>query len=420
VIEAARVGVEALGWGLIHLAWQVAVLVAMLRLADAAAVHAAPATRYRVTLWTLLSVPALLVATLLLLAGAGAGHPGAEADMMEVATSAPLFTVTPADAVRRLTLAAPYLGAVWAVWALLALVRWSGGLWLLGRLASVGSRPAAAEHARLVEAGRRRMGIGRPVRLRVCGAVDSPTVVGLRRPTILLSDTLPQSFGCHDIDAVLAHELAHVLRGDHRHKAVQALVRSVLCFHPGMIWMSNRLDVQREQACDEIAAAVLDDRRGYAASLARLEILRATRSALAPAAHGAGLIDRVRRLAAPPPTGITAMARCRLAAVILACALVLSAGAAAGLPATAREIERAAHAATVVTITATDPAGEFTLSLRAGRAIGASVAHQPLRAGQLRQRKSEVTLIPAPPLRPFVVQIVPGGIRWDARSPGAS
>jgi beta-lactamase regulating signal transducer with metallopeptidase domain len=264
------------------------------------------------------------------------------------------------------------------------------------------------------------MGISRPVRLRVCGAVDSPCVVGLRRPTILLPDLLPQRFGWHDMSAVLAHELAHVQRGDDLHKAVQALVRSLLCFHPGMVWMSDRLDEQREQACDDLAAAVLDDRRRYAASLAKLEILRAARAALAPAANGSGLIERVRRLAAPPATGITPTGRLRLGAVILGCTLVLIGGAAAGLPATAREIERAAQAATVLTITATDPAGEFTLLLRAGRAVGASVAQQQLRAGQLRQRNSEVTLIPPPPLQPFVVHIVPGGIRWDARLPGAS
>jgi serine-type D-Ala-D-Ala endopeptidase (penicillin-binding protein 7) len=420
MIEAARVSFEALGWGLMHLVWQVAALTAMLRLADAAANDALPATRYRVALWTLLTVPVLLGVTLLLLGGMGALRPGGVANVMDAATSSSPYTAAPREAVRLLTLAAPYLGAVWAVWGLIALVRWSGGLWLLRRLARVGSRPADAEHALLVAHGRRRMGIGRPVRLRVCGAVDSPSVVGLRHPTILLPDTLPRSFGCADIDAILAHELAHIRRGDHLHKAVQALVRSLLFFHPGVAWMSDRLDVQREQACDDLAAAVLDDRRRYAASLAKLEILRATRPALAPAANGSALVDRVRRLAAPPPTGITPVAGVRLAAVVLAGALVLVAGAAAALPATAREIDRAVHTAAVVTITATDPAGEFTLSLRAGRAIGASVADQRLNSAQLRQRNSEVTLMPAPPLRPFVVHIVPGGIRWDARLPGTS
>ncbi|MEX0891211.1 MAG: M56 family metallopeptidase [Gemmatimonadota bacterium] len=414
-MAALNVSFAPIGWALLHLTWQFSLVAAMLRLGQRIAGDPPPAVRYSLMLGAMFTAPVLLVATALVTSALAAAGDGGAAEAASSAASV-LHATSPPNALDLLASGAPLLGIVWATWMLVLLVRWSGGLWLLNRTVGPRSRPAGREHGQMVAVLARHMGVDRPVRLRVSKDVDSPCVVGHRRATLLVSESFLNSAHPDELRAVMAHELAHVRRGDFLHRAAQTLIRSAFGFHPAVRWMSDELDVRREQACDDIAAATVADRRRYAAALARLAILRGSAHALAPAADGAPLLDRVRRLKNPPPAGFSPSSRRRIAAAMALCALVLSLTAAGALPTTARALVAAEGRSAAFTFNATDPAGEFTLSLRAGRAVHATVDGQVLMPPRLSQQGAAVTLNPPAPYTPFVVQIVPGGIRWDARA----
>jgi beta-lactamase regulating signal transducer with metallopeptidase domain len=404
-----------IGWSLVHSTWQVMVLAAMLRLGEWSAPGVAPAARYRIGFCTLLAVPTLLFVTLILIPQIPLFASAGEFESTPAGAAGPLTAMTPTGALQVLAQVTPVLGMAWSAWAVLSAIRWGGGLWLLGRSAKAGDS-LSTEYQQLVSAAAARVGVDRPVRALLSGAVEGPSVVGHQCPTVLLPETFLNAATLDEVRAVVAHELAHVKRSDFLQNAIQKLMRSVFAFHPAVRWMCARLDVQREQACDEIAAAALADRRRYAASLARLEILRVSRRSLALAANGSPLLDRVRRLAGPPPVAVDRRTWYRLAATVAMCVLILLLGTAATLPASSRALHRVTTPAGF-TINATDPAGEFTLSLRGGRAVAATVAGEVLSSAQLMQQRSEVTLLPSPPHQPFVVRIVGDGIRWDARTP---
>lgn len=84
-------------------------------------------------------------------------------------------------------------------------------------------------------------------RVYVCDAVKSPFILGLIRPGIYLPATLKEE----DAEYILAHERAHLKRGDHLWKPVGYLLLSVYWFNPLCIVAYFFLCKDIELACDE-------------------------------------------------------------------------------------------------------------------------------------------------------------------------
>jgi beta-lactamase regulating signal transducer with metallopeptidase domain len=79
----------------------------------------------------------------------------------------------------------------------------------------------------------------------------SPYLFGLTRPRIVLPHALIENLPPKDLEGVLLHELCHYRRGDLWVGALQAVVQSILWFHPLVWWANARLRQERECACDQ-------------------------------------------------------------------------------------------------------------------------------------------------------------------------
>jgi hypothetical protein len=104
------------------------------------------------------------------------------------------------------------------------------------------------------------------------------------------------------VEALLAHELAHVRRHDYLVNLLQGLVEALLFFHPVVWWLSKQVRIEREHVADSLAADALNDRRRLAVALADLADCRVTHLApprLAQAAHGGHLMSRIEQLVRP-------------------------------------------------------------------------------------------------------------------------
>ena len=84
-------------------------------------------------------------------------------------------------------------------------------------------------------------------------AVTAPCVSGWLRPTILLPPGLGQSLTPDELRLTLAHEIAHVRRGDLLLALVPALARALFFFHPLAWWACAEWGAAREEACDALA-----------------------------------------------------------------------------------------------------------------------------------------------------------------------
>ena len=146
-----------------------------------------------------------------------------------------------------------------------------------------------------------RFGIDRPVRVFESTLVRVPTVVGCLRPVILLPASVITGLAPAYLDAVLAHELAHVRRHDYLVNVLQSLVETLLFYHPAVWWCSRQIRIEREHCCDDMVVEAGGNRVAYAAALAQLEELRGLQPMLSLNASGGRLVDRIRRLLGESP-----------------------------------------------------------------------------------------------------------------------
>lgn len=102
----------------------------------------------------------------------------------------------------------------------------------------------------------------------VSPSVLGPSVVG--RQTVLLPSEFIGKVGARDLDAALAHELAHVQRCDFAKNVTYAVIMLPVAYHPCAWLLQKAVAESRETVCDAIAAEALDGRRSYARSLLRL------------------------------------------------------------------------------------------------------------------------------------------------------
>lgn len=202
----------------------------------------------------------------------------------------------------------------WRRWLVLA---WLGGVALMGlRLLSglacvarwrAQARPAPAVWQARLEALARRMRVRASVQLKLLegagAALAGPFTVGWWRPVVLVPASLLSGLPQPLIEALLAHELAHVRRWDYLANLLQGLVEALLFFHPVIWWLSHRLRTERELVADAIAAAHLGSSRPLALALQAVAEQQAGEAALpqlAAAAQGGELLQRVRVLMGGP------------------------------------------------------------------------------------------------------------------------
>jgi D-alanyl-D-alanine endopeptidase (penicillin-binding protein 7) len=277
------VAMNAWGWALLNFIWQGAAIGAVAALL-LAVMRGAPARwRYAVCATSL-----GLCLALPLSQGLDLGAPGEAGE--PVAELLPLAEQLPA------------LVTAWALGTALMLARLAMGLAWVGR-ARRRSTPAPAEWQTRFDDLARRMRLRRPVSLRLLPALAGPVALGTLRPCVLLPAALLTRLPVDLLEALLAHELAHVRRLDYLANLLQSVVEALLFFHPVVWWLSARMRAERELVADEMAAQALGDARRLAVALHALADLDSGTATpwLAPAARGGDLLGRIERLLAPRP-----------------------------------------------------------------------------------------------------------------------
>ena len=100
-----------------------------------------------------------------------------------------------------------------------------------------------------------------------------PVTIGVLRPSVILPSKLLPALDRSDVMAIVAHEYAHILRGDFMVHLACEIFSLPVALHPGVRYVMSRISQTRELACDEYAAVQLGERRLYAHALLRLASL---------------------------------------------------------------------------------------------------------------------------------------------------
>jgi beta-lactamase regulating signal transducer with metallopeptidase domain len=298
--------IDRIGRTLAHAVWEATAIAAVLAVALSAMRRSARA-RYGLACAAMVATVAAAIATF---AVVGRENPVA---VRTVATGSfapvesPTLRVAPpsprASASERASVTA-LLVLLWAA-GVTGQAAWQAVGW--ARVRRLGREPAVVDELWLtaLSAAAERVGVRRIVRLLASVRVDVPVVLGVLRPAIVVPLSLLAELPVDHVEAILAHELAHVRRHDYLVNLIQCGVEAVFFFHPAVWWMSAVVRREREHCCDDAAATAIGSRPAVAAALVSLEERRGPRWAVA--ATGGSLAGRVRRLvAAGPPRRRTA------------------------------------------------------------------------------------------------------------------
>ncbi|SFG18786.1 TonB family C-terminal domain-containing protein [Duganella sp. CF458] len=284
--------IHAAGWTLIHFLWQGA----LVGLAAATLLWlmrgARPAARYGLAcaamlaclLWPAFEFASALQATphsLQALVLAGGADTFAQSDLL-------------ASIDNRL----PLLVAAWLACVGALALRSVLGLAWIARARRTGGRNQHWQQ-RLSQLAAR-LGIRREVGLRIVEALASPITAGWWRPVVLVPAALVARMPPELLEALLAHELAHVRRHDYLVNLLQNVVETLLFYHPAVWWLSRRIRHERELVADGIAAQLTGEPRRLALALSELEKMQFASQRLALAADGGDLMQRIRHLMLPP------------------------------------------------------------------------------------------------------------------------
>ena len=194
---------------------------------------------------------------------------------------------------------AAWLFWLWMAGMLVLLARAAVAWWRARRLVTRDFEPMPGS----VELAARRLAVqlgAKRVQFRASARVASALIFGWLKPIVVLPAAALGRLTEAEIEALLAHELAHVIRCDFFANLLQTVAECVLFYHPLVWWVSARMREERELCCDDIAVAVCRDEVLYSRALLLLEELRMEP---ALAATGGRLAHRIRRLLVGPDSG---------------------------------------------------------------------------------------------------------------------
>jgi beta-lactamase regulating signal transducer with metallopeptidase domain len=196
----------------------------------------------------------------------------------------------------------PWISLAWLGGVVVLSLRNLGGWIGVRRLRRVGNQPAGRDLAASARALIARMMISRPVRIVQSALVEVPIVVGWLKPVILMPLGILGELSPAQLEAILAHELAHVRRHDYLVNLLQTVLETLFFYHPAVWWVSRRIRVEREHCCDDAAVGVCGSGIGLGEALT---LLASARLKINPAlaASGGSLVARVRRIITRQPEG---------------------------------------------------------------------------------------------------------------------
>ena len=325
---------HALGWALLHFVWQGALVASLFSIFSALARKRSANLRYAAACSALLLLLIAPIVTFFILytsagpvAAAGSVAPTPDCKTPIVAGSqtsaiagdnhAPLLSQPPvvceqqsktpsagivdqsrlSGIVRdKFNSVAPWLVSLWFIGVIALSIRFIGGLAFTRKLKSERNNPAGAVWQQKAVALCARLRVSRPVLLCESALVEVPTVIGWLRPAILVPASALSGLAPDQLEALLAHELAHIRRYDYLVNLAQTAVETLLFYHPAVWWISAQIRIERENCCDDIAVATCGDVLTYARALADLEQIRGASPRLALAASGGSLLTRIERL----------------------------------------------------------------------------------------------------------------------------
>lgn len=186
---------------------------------------------------------------------------------------------------------------IWFAGFIFFSLRLLGGFYLTKKLKYSGTSFVPAFWQNRVNSLRYKLKISRPVRILKSVKINVPVVIGYVKPVILIPVGILTGLPEKQVEAIIAHELAHIYRNDYLINIIQSMAEIILFYNPAAWWISRKIRIERENSCDDIAVSICGDTLTFAKALANLEEVKMRNRQLVPAIKSnRSLMGRIKRI----------------------------------------------------------------------------------------------------------------------------
>jgi len=197
----------------------------------------------------------------------------------------------------------PLFVVIWLLGMLTMLLRFLGGYALVRRYKHQRVKAVMGEWDRRFKELDGMVRVSKNVRLLESALVKVPMAIGYLKPVILLPLGALNGVPAEQMEAILAHELAHIRRRDYLMNMIQSILEVIFFYHPVIWWLSGNIRIERENICDDIAITITGNTMEFAKALTNIQEINLSTPGLAAGLSGKNknrLINRIRRLAGKP------------------------------------------------------------------------------------------------------------------------
>ncbi len=302
---------QALGWTLVHSLWQLVVIAGLLWLVLKIMHRSRPAVKYGLAVGAL--VLSLIVSSATFIYEY---QPVDELTTLSSVADTSVFWESSAllkaeagietgvdRAIYWIEQNIPLLVNLWVLGAMLFMFRLVNSLSEIRGLRNSSSLVDDFQIQKIVYRLAGKMGISAEVQLRVSSFGVSPLTFGTLKPVILFPAGLLFQLSPEQLEAIIAHELAHVKRNDYIANLLLSGLEVLFFFHPCYWWMNNTVKELRENAADDLVLQTGVEPKALANSLA--EVLNFAKQnppelAMAAGKHRNPTLQRIKRILGYP------------------------------------------------------------------------------------------------------------------------
>ena len=164
-----------------------------------------------------------------------------------------------------------FIVIAWLIGVVFFILRMMGGLMYIEILRNRHLYPLSIEWQSRMNLYKNRLRINKAVELSESALVAVPMVVGWLKPLILIPVGTVNNMSVPQVEAILAHELAHIAGRDYILNIIQTIVEILFYYHPAVWWISANIRAERENRCDDIAIRLCGNSLTYAKALLALQ-----------------------------------------------------------------------------------------------------------------------------------------------------
>ncbi|WP_276088259.1 M56 family metallopeptidase [Pedobacter sp. JY14-1] len=222
---------------------------------------------------------------------------------------------------------AEFIVTGWLLIVLLRMLQLTAGLYHLHGLRTRKIAYPGADWQGRLDGLAVRLGLTATVRLAESGLAKVPMVIGHLKPLVLLPAGMLTALPPQGIEAILLHELAHILRRDYLVNLMQSLLEIIFFFNPAVLWISGMVRAERENCCDDLAVAHSGSKAAYIEALVFCEEQTGAGLPYAMAFAGMGsrkygLLHRVKRIVSGDQANLNVRDRLVLLIMVLSTVLL--------------------------------------------------------------------------------------------------